>query len=75
MKKENEVRIDTGKAREDRFRLITGYDEIDDSTTIGKVYPHQELVDSIQYLKMEREYLNGELEKLKYSIDSLQKLR
>ena len=74
-KKNIEIRIDSGNARESRFRLITGYDERLDSLSIAPVYSHPELVDSIQYLKTEREYLNKWLEELKYSIDSLQKLR
>ncbi len=48
---------------------------MDDSLFINKQYPHQELIDSIDYLKLEKEYLNDKLKEVIYSIDSLQKLQ
>jgi len=74
-KKNIEIIIDSNYAKQERFRLITGYDEIYDSITLNKVYPHPELVDSIWFLKQQNPYLINELEKVKYSIDSLQKLK
>lgn len=74
-KKFIEVRIDTINQQDDRFRLVTRYNEMDDSLTLNPQYLHQELVDSIHYLKIEKEFLNDKLEKIKYSIDSLEKLK
>lgn len=74
-KKNIETTIDSNEARDQRFRIITGYNEIYDSITINKQYPDPELVDSISYLKLEKEYLKNELNKVEYSIDSLQKLK
>ena len=75
VKKKIEIKLDSNKARDSRFRDITGYDEIYDSITLDKQYPHPELVDSIWYLKTEKAFLVQELEKIKYSIDSLGKLK
>ena len=74
-KKIIETSLDTNQARDQRFREITGYDEMDDSLSIGTVYPHPELVDSIRYLKLEKEFFKNELKQLEYSKDSLQKLK
>lgn len=74
-KKIVETAIDSNHARDQRFRQITGYNEINDSLSIGTVYPHPELVDSIYYLKTENEYLKNALKEIEYSIDSLQKLK
>lgn len=74
-KKNLEIIIDSTNEKEARFKSITGYSEMDDSLALNTTYPHPELVDSIYYLKEQREYSNNEREKVKYSIDSLQKLR
>ena len=74
-KKTIETLIDSNQARDQRFRMITGYDEIYDSLSTTTVYPHPELVDRIYYLKLEKEFLNNYLKKVEYSIDSLQKLK
>ncbi|MEO6704802.1 MAG: hypothetical protein ABIN04_03010, partial [Ginsengibacter sp.] len=58
-----------------RLRLLTGYDELTDSIVINPVYNHHELVDSIYYLKTEKEWLKSELKNINYSIDSLSKLK
>jgi len=74
-KKIIEIRIDTINQQDQRFRLITGYNEMDDSLALNTLYPHPELVDSIYFLKLQKGFLNDRLEKVKYSIDSLQKLK
>lgn len=74
-KKQIENRIDSNNTKDRRFRSLTGYNEMDDSLFINKQYPHQELIDSIDYLKLEKEYLNDKLKEVIYSIDSLQKLQ
>lgn len=74
-KKDIEIRIDTINQQDHRFRLITGYDEIDDSLGLNKQYPSSELVDSIDYLKLEKTFLENKLKEVSYSIDSLQKLK
>ena len=74
-KKNIETAIDSNQARDQRFRLMTGYNEIYDSITMNKQYPYPELVDSISYLKLEKGFLKNELNKIEYSIDSLQKLK
>lgn len=74
-KKIIEIRLDTINQQDQRFRLITGYNEMDDSLALNTQYSHPELVDSIYYLKLEKGFLNDRLEKIKYSIDSLQKLK
>jgi hypothetical protein len=48
---------------------------MDDSLGLNSVYPHQELIDSIWDIKAENDFLKNKLEELKYSIDSLQKLK
>lgn len=61
--------------RDQRFRLLTGYSEILDSLSISPNYSHPEMIDSIDYLKVEKSYLESELKKVSYSIDSLEKLK
>ena len=74
-KKDIEIMIDTVDQQNQRFRLITGYDEMDDSLALNTQYPHPELVDSIYYLKLEKNFLEDRLKEVSYSIDSLQKLK
>jgi hypothetical protein len=74
-KKNIETRIDSNIESDNRFRAITGYSETLDSLSIAPKYEHPELVDSIRYLKEEKKFLNSELQKIEYSIDSLQKLK
>ena len=74
-KKDIEIMIDTINQQDHRFRLITGYDEMDDSLGLNKQYPNSELVDSIDYLKLEKTFLENKLKEVSYSIDSLQKLK
>ena len=74
-KKDIEIMLDTINQQDHRFRLITGYDEMDDSLALNTQYPHSELVDSIYYLKLERNFLEVRLKEISYSIDSLQKLK
>ncbi len=74
-KKNIETVYNNCEARETRYRQITGYNEIYDSIEINKVYPHPELVDSIDNLKIEKEYLKTALIEVEYSIDSLSKLK
>jgi|GEM_PF-4654613 len=74
-KKFFEIRIDTINQQDQRFRLITGYNEMDDSLALNTQYPHPELVDSIYYLKLEKQFLEDKLKEVSYSIDSLEKLK
>ena len=74
-KKDIEIAIDSNQAKDQRFREITGYSEILDSLSTSTEYEHPELVDSIFGLKIEKEFLSNELKKIKYSIDSLEKLK
>lgn len=74
-KKFFENRIDSINVKDERYRSVTGYNEMDDSLSIGTTYPHPELVDSIDYLKLEKQLLTNRLKQIIYSIDSLQKLQ
>lgn len=74
-KKNIEIRIDSNQAINQRLRLLTGYDESIDSLSVSSNYFHSELIDSIDFLKIERTYLQSELKKVSYSIDSLDKLK
>ena len=74
-KKSIEVLFKDCEVHESKYREITGYNEIYDSIETNRVYPHPELVDSIAYLKIEKDYLKRKLEEVKYSIDSLSKLK
>lgn len=74
-KKRIETLLDSNHVRDQRFRDLTGYNEIYDSISIGATYPHSELVDSIWNMKSENKILDDELKNTQYSIDSLQKLK
>lgn len=74
-KKFIEDRIDSIIVKDERYRSITGYNEMDDSLSVRTTYPHPELVDSIDYLKIEKELLISRLNQITYSVDSLQKLQ
>jgi hypothetical protein len=74
-KKDIEIKIDSNNQRDQRLRVLTGYSEILDSLSVAPQYQHPELVDSIRYLKEEKLLLENNLQKIKYSIDSLQKLK
>lgn len=74
-KKVLETSIKNNSDADQRLRLLTGYDELTDSIVINPVYNHPELVDSIYYLKTEKEWLKSELKNINYSIDSLSKLK
>lgn len=74
-KKQIENRIDSNQQKDKRFRDVTGYNEMDDSLALHKTYPSPELVDSINYIKDDNEFLKTRLDKVNYSIDSLQKLK